>query len=484
MKAPSVPRATRDRSLRCPAMRRPGTPHTAPDRVSGGLVAGLLAAALALGACAGSSEPPGRTGGPSDTRAPGTNPDLAREQSDAAAALVPDLLACRDPEPGTEPGAGAPLALALVVADPESRAKLGIAPTGDESAQVRALVDHLNGCGGREIELHVHDDYDLTDPVSLAGLCDDVVHDEHNDVVIARGIDATYLECAAAEAKLIQLGSASRAQLSAAAGRWVAIGDEIDTLSSRTIRTLADEGRLEPGSGVGILRSGAPGEQAIADEVVDALTGALGDIDAHVTEATVTYDDQLGCEGLREAYDAFRDAEVTAVVTLLDRACAGPAGLELAGLGAQWIANPLHDGTDDSTVDELQLAAGDAYDGMLAVTASPGNAAATIIPTAPPALGEACAAITAAEGEDYEYGIARYRSIEELCLAVLLATRGDLDALQAETSAEIALPLPDGRFATLSSTALATGRDLVYVQQLEYDCSCWQYVAGPISVRG
>jgi hypothetical protein len=451
------------------------------------LPAVVVGLAAALGAaCASRGEP--RAASPSSTTGEAfTAPAvLARQRAATAAARVPALLDCRE-----GPLREAPVfPVAFVTPDAESRRDLRLADLGDPVAQLRAVVGELNRCGDVHIELRVHDDYDAREESSLAEICDDVVRDEDNAMVIARGIPADALQCAGHARPLLQIGPAPRALLSVPRRHTFALGAEVEESTARGLATLYDLGTLVEGSPVAVVHRDTDTDRAVVE---NAVVPELERHDAAVTTVELAYDDTLGCVDIDAARQQIADAAPAAIVTSLDRNCLVTFADAMSFLDVQWVMTPMYDGTGDDAA-PLMLEAMESLDGAVGVTPTPGASIRAIVPEPPPALGEACSTVTAAEGEDYEFGNPEYQSVEELCVAaaiVAVAARAGGDDDISSAAAAIAaiealdeLPLANSLLGGFGTDRHAAAGDVVYVQRFDAGCGCWRYVAGPLTAPG
>ena len=419
-----------------------------------------------LSACASSGEPYSVVTVP--TTQPATDPASVLAGERAAHAERVDLLACDDTLEGAT---GESFAVAFVGPSSESRelaAPLPMPGLGNESAQLRALVDHLNACGGRPIELHVHRDYTLGDDFSLGRLCDDVTVNERNDLVIARGLPSGELRCVADSLPVLYLGDAERES-----GKYFsAIGADADRIEATLMESLAEANAVLEGT-LGVIydsRFSAFVERHHADDIIEA----------------VDFDQQVGCDGLDAARSTFSSTNVTNIVVLLDERCLPSAGLALKSLRAQWIIGPLGVGTGDDAIASI-AAVGDTFDGAYAITGTPRGILRDRVPSAPPALGEACNTVTSTQGEDYEFGIGEYAALEQLCIAISMTRRASqlenptpasiTDALRSHTE----FPLPSNLLGGFRPGSSTSADDVFYVQRYSARCGCWEYVAGPIA---
>jgi hypothetical protein len=438
-----------------------------------------LVAACLIAACAGSGEP--FDAAPTPTTTPPTDAAslLANERAVEAAALIPALLACPSAaEPTPEP-----FRVAYVSASRSSRALITALPLpdlGDEVAQIRALVDDANACPGRDIELHIHSDYALGDDGSIDRICDDVVRNEHNDLVIARGVPTNALACVFDTVPTLLIGAATAEQLRGS--QLTVIGPEVDHAIESALRELEAASLIEPDATVGVLHRTEDGD--VASTMPFLVRGGPAPASPETVFAALEFDRALGCQGLDDAVDRFEQGHVEVVVSMLDSRCLSSAALALKRLRLQWVLTPLGVGNGDDAISTIS-AIGDTLDGALTVTATPRGAIRDLVPGSPPALGEGCNAITAAEGEDYEFGIAQYQSVEELCLAVAIvraATQAgdDPDSITAAIRSHTRLPMPNNLLGGFGNGRASVVDDVVYVQQYEASCACWRFLAGPI----
>jgi hypothetical protein len=435
----------------------------------------MVFGATTLAACDDTGEPFDAPTTPST--APSTDPAvlLAQQRADAAEALVDGLLACPTvrPDAVTERS----FAVAYVTSSRESRRGAGPArlpDVGKDIAQIRALVDAANTCPGPAIELHVHDQYEVGVEVSLAQVCDDVARNERNDLVIARDIPIAAMRCVTDRIPTIFIGTAP--QTSRPPGILTLIGPDADAAIATTMATVREMSIIAEDASVGLLTDA---------EDTDYVKSVVAPLVQPAVAAALSYEDDAGCPEARAAARDFRAKNVDVIVSGLSFRCLPEAANELRHLRAQWLILPIGVGTDDEALAALNASA-IGLDGALAVTPLPRGPIALTTPAAPPALGEACNRITAAKGEDYEYGIIEYQSIEELCLAVALArnaARGprEADAIVDAVRAEAELPLPNNLLGGFPDGRAWATDEVVYVQRYAADCGCWQYESGPIA---
>jgi hypothetical protein len=430
------------------------------------LIATVVALVIGIGACANRGKPFEPAVAPTTTAPTDTASLLAAARADRAERI--DLLGCPR-ELGTTMSES--FAVAFVAPSDESRelaAPLPMPGLGDEAAQLRALVDHVNTCGGRPIELHIHRDYTLSDDFSLGRLCDDVTVNERNDLVIARGLPPDALKCVAETTPVLYIGDAERDN-----GRhFTAIGPNADLIAQHLVEDVveADPAISEP---IGIIYD-------------VRFTDFVERNHADLTRAEIEFDEQLGCVGLDAARDRFRASEVRTVIALLDERCLPSTGLALDGIGVQWIIGPLGVGTGDDAIASI-AAVGDTFDGAYAVSGMPRAIIRDRLPSPPPAFGEACNAITSVQGEDYEFGIGEYTALEQLCIAVALtASVSQLGDPSPATITEALrdhdeFPLPSNQLGGFAPDTTTSADDVFYVQRYSANCGCWTYVAGPIA---
>ncbi len=425
---------------------------------------------VGIGACASNGKPFESAAPPTTSAPTDASSALAAERASRAEAI--DLLACPVDLADTPSESFAEsFAVAFVGPSDESRelaAPLPMPGLGDEAAQLRALVDHVNGCGGRPIELHIHRDYTVGDAFSLGRLCDDVTVNERNDLVIARGLPPDALRCVAETVPVLYIGDAERD-----GGRYLTtIGSDADLIAAQLVDDVV---------------ASDPDVSRPAGVIHDARFSAFVNRNfADATNAEITFDEQLGCVGLDAARDEFRASEIRTLVALLDERCLPSAGLALKSLRVQWIIGPLGVGTGDDAIASI-AAVGDTFDGAYAVTGTPRAIIRDRAPSAPPALGETCNAITSAQGEDYEFGIGEYAALEQLCTAIgLVAGVRQLDepspaAITTALRSVRAFPLPSNLLGGFGPDATTSADDVFYVQRYSAKCGCWTYVAGPIA---
>ena len=454
--------------------RQPATRTARAARSALALV--VVIGAAALSACAESGEP--FDASTTVSTAVPTEPvaQLAQARASTAESLVDGLLDC--PTVRADAVTDRSFAVAYVTSSRESRQGAGPArlpDIGNDIAQIRALVDAANACPGPPIELHVHDQYEIGVPVSQAEVCDDVARNERNDLVIARNFPIAQLRCVTDRIPTIFIGTAPQSRLPP--GNLTVLGPDADIAIETTMATLRSGSMIATDAVVGLLSEAE--DAAYIDSVVEPL------VQPEVA-AALSFDDDAGCPEARVAAREFRAAGVGVIVSALSFRCLPEAAHELRRLRAQWVVLPVGVGTDDAALAALSAEAR-AVDGALSVTPLPRGPIAFTTPSAPPALGEACNEITAAKGEDYEYGIIEYQSVEELCIAVTLArdaARGprDIDSIVTAVRAHAELPLPGNLLGGFPDGRPWATDDVVYVQRYSADCACWSYESGP-SVR-
>lgn len=432
----------------------------------------ICALILFLAACTDQGEPYTAPTSPATTPLEDPSARLASTRAERTAELVAEWFPCPT-ERVSATRDQFPLAVAFVAPSPASReqeAALPLPVLGDEADQLRALFDHVATCGGVEIELHIHRDYTMGNPASLAEICDDVVANERNDLVISRGLPPEALRCVADAIPTLFIGDTP-----SDAGRWmVTLGSDTDRVLETLEADLRNHGMQYPFRGpIGVLHE--PGRGPAADSpLADA---ALAEISDHPSS---------GCTGIEAAADSFADRGVAVIVSMLDFPCLTAVSLALKRQNAQWIISPVGVGTGDDALATIS-AVGATLDGAYAVTARPRGAISDRI-ARPPALGEECTRITATKGEDYEFGIVEYAALEDLCVAALLAIDvaahrpGGADATVARLTSATELPWSSGLLAGFETGSRAAfANDPFYVQRYSSKCSCWTYVAGPIA---